>query len=57
MQDHTHEYELLLKDRYIAVFFCECGVSKTAPVDESGRIHFWSASATEPRQIQEDTKE
>lgn len=49
---HVHQYELLLKDLYIAVFFCECGVSRTAPVDGKGRIHFWSTSAKEPRLLE-----
>jgi hypothetical protein len=52
MSDHKHEYELLHKDRYIAVFFCDCGASRSAPVDEQGRIHFWT-SATEPRQLED----
>jgi hypothetical protein len=38
---HVHAFELLLKDTNSALFFCECGASRTASVDESGRMQLW----------------
>jgi hypothetical protein len=42
---HVHAFELVLKGSRLALFLCECGTSRTAPVDDTGRMELWNTSA------------